>query len=489
MPVAESVRVERSLAELPGPAGLPLLGNAHQLDVARLHQVFEAWAAEFGPLYRYSLAGTPFLVVSDPALVNEVLRRRPDEYRKISSFETIFAELGLDGVFVAEGDAWRSQRRLVMQALESRHVENFFPLLRQVIGGLERRWQDAARTGREVDLVDEFTRFTVDVTTRLALATETNTIDGEQGELLGSLAPIFPALARRLNAAFPWWRYLRLPADREVDRARVHLEGWLGEVIEETRALLAADPARAQRPANFLEAMLLARDESGAPFAEKVIFANALTMLLAGEDTTANTLGWALHLLLDEPAEIEVLRAQFDAVLGGDAVAGDLATLERLTAIDAVANETMRLKPVAPFFLMENCKATVLGDVRLPAGTSLCLLTRVAGLDPARVTDPLVFRPARWAGEGLLSELQRTGVFVPFGSGPRSCPGRSFAHLLIRYALSTLLHGFEVERVGASSEVREQFGFVMTPAGLRVRLRIRDRLAAHGRSGLPAGSS
>jgi cytochrome P450 len=224
--------------------------------------------------------------------------------------------------------------------------------------------------------------------------------------------------------------------------------------------------------------MLLARDESGAPFSEKVILANALTMLLAGEDTTANTLGWALHLLLDAPAEVETLRTQIDAALGADAIACDLATLESLTAIDAVANETMRLKPVAPFFLMEKCMDTVLGGVRLPVGTSLCLLTRVAGMDPARVADPLAFRPTRWEGEGLFSELQRTGVFVPFGSGPRSCPGRSFALLLIRYALSTLLHGFEVERIGASSDVQEQFGFVMVPAGLRVRLQVRNKVVA-----------
>ena len=466
----------RSLGELPGPPGLPLIGNAHQLQVSRLHQVFENWASLYGSIYRYDLARTPFLVVSDPSLVNEVLRKRPTSYRKISTFEQAFAELGIDGVFVAEGDSWRRQRRLVMQALDTRNLGNFFPVLREVGRRLKDRWSAAADKGLEVDILDDFTRFTVDVSTSLSLAQETNTLEGQRGELLGHLAPIFPTLARRLNSIVPWWRYFSLPSDRRADRSRRALRQWLGEVVAETRTSLRNKANAAAKPDNFLEAMLLARDANGEPFSEDTVFANAMTMLLAGEDTTANTLSWAIHLLLDSPGATASLRSRVDAVLGEDVLVRDLEMLEQLDAVDAFANETLRLKPVAPFFLMENCVDVTLGDVFLPQGTAICLLTRVSCLDPEIAPDPTRFDPTRWADETILANLQRTGAFVPFGSGPRSCPGRTMALFMIRLAISTLLRNFEIERVGSSADVSEHFGFVMTPEGLRVRLQHRQSL-------------
>ena len=360
-----------------------------------------------------------------------------------------------------------------MQALDTRNLTNFFPVLKEVGRRLKDRWSAAADQGIEVDILDDFTRFAVDVSTSLSLAQETNTLEGQRGELLDHLAPIFPTLARRLNALVPWWRYFPLPSDYRVDRSRRALRQWLGEVVAETRTSLRNKVDPAAKPDNFLEAMLLARDADGQPFSEDAVFANALTMLLAGEDTTANTLSWAIHLLLDAPDATAALRNSVDAVLGQELLVRDIEMLEQLDPIDAFANETMRLKPVAPFFLMENCIDVTLGDVFLPRGTSICLLTRVSCLDPEIAPNPTRFDPTRWADDTILANLQRTGAFIPFGSGPRSCPGRTMALFMIRLGISTLFRNFDIERVGNSADVSEYFGFVMTPEGLRVRLQHR----------------
>ena len=92
-----------------------------------------------------------------------------------------------------------------------------------------------------------------------------------------------------------------MPADRKLDRALAELRAWLGVRIDEARARLEADPSRAEHPENFLESMIAARDADGRPFPNEVIFGNAMTMLLAGEDTTAYTLVWAIHHLCDTP--------------------------------------------------------------------------------------------------------------------------------------------------------------------------------------------
>src|SRR6185295_567310 len=97
------------------------------------------------------------------------------------------------------------------------------------------------------------------------------------------------------------------------------LREWLGVRLDEARARLERDPTRAERPENFLESMIAARDGDGQPFSNDVIFGNAMTMLLAGEDTTAYTLAWAVHHLCDAPNAVSRLRAESDAVRGDDA--------------------------------------------------------------------------------------------------------------------------------------------------------------------------
>jgi cytochrome P450/nitrite reductase/ring-hydroxylating ferredoxin subunit len=464
--------------QLPGPRPWPIVGNAMQLDARRLHQTLEAWAREYGSLYRVKLGARPFVIVTEPPLIAEILRKRPDTYRRIDRMQLIFDELGVGGVFSAEGTAWRAQRKLAMGALDHRHLAAFFTTLREVAERLRRRWDTAAAAGDVLDIQDEMMRFTVDVTTRLAFSHETDTIGGKQSQLIDDLDPVFPAISRRLNAAFPYWRLFKLPSDRRLERSLASIRGWLEDIIAKTRATLEADPARAEEPRNFLEAMLVARDARGQPFSNELVFGNALTMLLAGEDTTANTLAWAVHLLLDDPTELAGLRAHIDEVLGDDRVPADIPATRALEGIEAIANETLRLKPVAPLMFFQNIPAVTLGDLELPPGSAICMLTRPAAMARQRVEDPEAFRPARWRDGHLAAEMQRSGVFVPFGSGPRICPGRSLALLEIRVVMATLLRSFEIERVGRSEDVDEVFGFTLQPRNLRVRLRRRAAAVA-----------
>src|SRR5690606_38293154 len=178
--------------------------------------------------------------------------------------------------------------------------------------------------------------------------------------------------SRRISAAFPYWRYLKLPRDRRLERSMASVRRWLEPVVEQTRERLQQDPDRAAHPRNFLEAMLVARDADGQPFSSERLFSNALTMLLAGEDTTANTLAWAVHFLLDAPQELEALQRRIDEVLGDDRVPADMDATRALDELEAIANETMRLEPVAPLMFLENVRETTLGDLQLPPATALC---------------------------------------------------------------------------------------------------------------------
>ena len=470
-------RPRRKVRDLPGPPRLPLLGSAHLLEPTRLHQQLEGWAREHGTPFTYGFGRRHVVVFSDLDAIESVLRERPSLFRRPSNLEQVFTELGVAGVFSAEGAAWRPQRRLSMEALSQRHVRGFYPTLVGVAERLRARWLRAAESGEVVDLCEELKRFTVDVTTQLVFGYDLDTLGKGDDVIQRKLELLFPAFNRRLFSVVPWWRWFRLPADRKVERVVAELRVWLTELVGETRARLATEPERAARPGNFLEAMLVARDENGEPFSDDVILGNSLTMLLAGEDTTAYTLAWAVHELLEAPREADALRRELDEALGTAVVPREIEAANRLTYAGAIANETMRLRSVAPLLFLEPLADTVIEDVQIPKGTFLVLLTRRAAMSSKSFGAPDEFRPRRWVDASDTGGAHEPGAHLPFGSGPRICPGRSLALLEMKVVLATIYQSFDIERVGAASDVREVLSFTMYPEGLRVRLRARERRA------------
>ncbi len=468
-------RVVREPSSLPGPKGSLVLGNAKQLNTDGIHKILEGWAKEYGQVYTMRVATRRVVIVSDPQLIATALRNRPDIFRRGRRLAEIFGELGIDGVFSAEADAWRPQRKLAMRALSHRNLKGFYPVLKTMSERLLERWSKVAIAGATVDIQAEFMRFTVDVTTMLAFGHDVNTLGKDDDIIQQYLEPVFPMLARRLRAIVPYWRFIRLPRDRHVDKSLAALRAWLAPIIAETRARIANQPELAENPNNFLESMLTSKDEHGAPFSDEKVFANAMTMLLAGEDTTANTLAWSIHQLLDEPEAVAQLVAELDASLEDHAIPQAANQAEGLRFAAAVANETMRLRPVAPILVVEANKDTVLGDILIDTKTTVILLMRPPALSEDVMEDGTRFIPSRWLDPRAAERAQRKQVFMPFGSGPRICPGRSLALLEMNIVLATLYKNFEVERVGKSSEVEELFSFAMAPVGLRVKLKKRVR--------------
>ena len=459
----------RELSDLPGPRGWPGIGNTLQVDVRRLHQTFEAWGRKYGPLARVHVGGRNIVLVSDPVLADVVFRQRPDGFRRGSRLQAVLRELEGDGLFSAEGDSWRPQRKLAMDALAARNLRAFYPRLVELAGRLLERWRGAAARGEVLDVQQEMMRFTMDVTTWLAFGRDIDAIRRGGDALQGHLVAVLEAIPYRLFALAPTWRWFPTPQKRRVRRALVALHAWVDPLLREIRALQQADPERRGSPRNLLEAMVAARQDDGSAFSDEVLFANALVMLVGGEDTTASTLTWAVHELCDADTAAATLRAEADAVLGQRSLADTLELLDELPYTLAVAHETTRLRPVAPLLAFEAQTEQYLGDVRLPAGTSVMLLTRLPVLDPALLDDPRRFEPARWL-DGRVASFQRAGIHVPFGSGPRMCPARNLALIEIRLVLSMLYRNFHVQRVGASDSVSEASGFTMMPRGVRVRL-------------------
>jgi len=304
-PMPPSGAAPREIASLPGPRGLPLIGSLHRWEAARAHLILEQWAREHGPIYRFRLGPQPLVVISEADAMMSVLRERPHDFRRHFAVRPIFREMGIDGLFSAEGDDWRRQRPLVMRALDPAHLRRFFPVLVTATERLHARWLAAATAGAPVELRADLTRYTVDVTCSLAFGTDVATLAHDDPDPLQThLDRIFTGISRRINSLWPSWRWFRTRADRDIERSLAVAGDAVHGFIANARAEMARRPELRAAPQNLLQALLAANED--ARLSEAELHGNVMTLLLAGEDTTANTVAWALHLLSREP---EVRRA------------------------------------------------------------------------------------------------------------------------------------------------------------------------------------
>jgi cytochrome P450 len=436
-----------AIADLPGPRRLPGLGNALRLRPDRVHVMIEQWGRRYGPVFRFDIGPRAVVSFTEPDTINAILRERPDGYRRWREVEDVFAELGVNGVFAAEGEDWRRQRRLAVTALNTDHLHRYFAVVETATGRLYGRLSAAARTGAPHDIHRDFQAFTVDVTSALAFGHDLNTLERGDDALNADITRVFEMLSRRILAPFPYWRTVKLPADREGERSQARVREAIEGFIAQARAKLG------ERPENFLQAMLAAEER----FSDADVVSNVFTMLLAGEDTTSHTLGWTAFLLTQDPATQRRLAGEARTLLDGDRWPRDADTASAFAYGEAVLREAMRLKSTAPVIFLETLQESRAGGVELPVGTRVAVLTRQAGVGDDRRFDPERPRDRK--------------AFLAFGAGPRFCPGRNLAFLEAKAALAMVARNFELTLAGGP--VRERYGFTMGPAGLRVRLRQR----------------
>jgi len=452
------VRIEA----LPGPRGLPVVGNLLQIDTASLHLTAEKWSRKYGDYFRFRIGPRQIVALANPETIAAVLRERPDGFHRTERLSAIADDMGFSGVFSANGDAWRRQRPMVMASFDPGHIKTYFPALVKVTQRFARRWQRAAAAGETIDLQADLMRYTVDVTAGLAFGADINTLESDEDLIQAHLDKVFPSLFKRLMAPIPYWRWFR---DKKLDKHLEALHRAVAGFIAQARARMEANPKLRDEPTNLIEAMIAARDNPGSGLTDSDVAGNVLTMLLAGEDTTANTLAWMIYLLHRHPEALRRAQEEVSAV--------NLERYDQVAAlpfVDACINETMRLKPVAPIIMLQPTRDTVVAGIEVPKKTLIMCLMRAGATDERRFPDANAFDPARWLAGASASSPKR--VSMPFGAGPRLCPGRYLAILEMKMVMAMLLSSFDIESVTTPDgrEAKEHLAFTMAPVGLRLKL-------------------
>jgi len=460
--------------QLPGPRGLPILGNIHQIETDNFHLILEDWHQQYGDLYQFKLGPERVVAIADPDMVQKILHERPDKFSRLHGIKQTIEEMGVEGLFSAEGKQWRRHRHFGMRAFDLRHLREFFPIMTKVTQRLHRRWQRLAAQHSPIDVQKELMRYTVDITTNLAFGYDMNTMEEKGDRIQQHLERIFPMIAYRAFMPVRYWNYLKFPADRALEASLAELRVSVNQLIDHARQQLAENPTLSERPQNLLQALLVAQADEDIEFSDLEIYGNVFTFLLAGEDTTANSIAWVIYFMAKYPEIQRRMQAEADAVVTDSVTVMEYEKIRELRYIEAVAHETMRFKPVAPFLGLQALTDVTINQLQIPKGMPVFVLLRPKGLDDNEFAMAAEFKPERWLDYSHQDNPHHRKSFLPFGSGPRLCPGRSLALLEIKMAVSMICRHFEVVRTEPDRKIGERFVFTVMPQNLMISLRPRN---------------
>lgn len=409
----------------PGPsrAATPVLLARMAAD--RL-AVMTGAAAAYGDAVRLPLGPKTLYFFNHPDHVRRVLTDNSANYHKGIGLVHARRALG-DGLLTSEGERWRAQRKVIQPVFQARRISRQTTAIAEEAALLADRLRRSAGTG-PVDIRQEMTTLTLGVLGRSLLDADLGAYEsiGEAFEVVQDQA-IFEMMSL---GSVPSW--VPLPLQLRFRRARAELDRIVAALDRERRRHPASDGTRDDVLSRLIDATAEERD----PRARQDRMRDELvTLLLAGHDTTASTLGWALYLLDRHPEIGDRVRAEVDDVLGDRLPAFE--DVHRLGYTSAVLQEVMRLYPAVWLLPRKALAEDEIGGYRVPAGADVVLCPYTLHRHPDFWDDPERFDPGRFA-KGRAAGRHRY-AYVPFGAGPRVCVGSGLGMLEATVVLAVLL--------------------------------------------------
>lgn len=379
---------------------------------------------EHGDVHFVDLPGQPTWLLHHPDHVHEVLVADHASYRKDAMLRMLSDILG-EGLLTSEGAPWKRHRRLAQPGFHSSAIRGYGETMATLASARIEGWRPGP-----LDLHAEMAGITLQIVARTLFG-------ADLGEHEAQIAASLDTYLRGAFGAFGTGVRLppSVPTPGNLRRRRVIRR--LHAVIDEMIAVRRATPDRS----TLLGMLIEATDDEGASFGDTQLRDEAITLLLAGHETTAVALTYTAYLLAHAPDVERRLHAELDEVLDGRLPGVD--DVPKLPYTAAVVQEAMRLYPPAWAIGREATVPTELsGGHRIRPGDQLWLDTWLIHRDPRWYADPLVFRPERWTPE-LERSLPRC-AYIPFGGGPRACIGKRFAELEAVLVLAVVASRFRL---------------------------------------------
>ena len=455
------------LAAVPGPRAHSAAAVLASLARSPL-DAYIGLAASYGDTVRIPIGPrSDWFLLSRPEHAEHVLATHQDNYIKAFTYKPLRALIG-DGLLTSEGDTWRQHRRLVQPLFSRREVTIFGPAITDAARRMLAHWA-VVPDGAQLDVAAAMSRLALDVVGQALFGADlTGDADrmgramkaGQQVAMMATLLPL-PWGPRSVRAVRAAARYL--------GRTPEGIEGPVGRLITARRAQLAANGAGAELRRDLLDVLLTARQEDGSPLTDAEVEAEVGTFMLAGHETSANTLSWSLALLSAFPAARERLEAEVDTVLGGREP--QTADAGRLPWASAVISEAMRLYPPAWTIERDALADDNVAGVPVPAGSLVAIPPYLVHRNPAFWRDPAGFDPARFLPGGGPDDGGRPRyAYIPFGGGRRACVGQAFAELETVLVLAAITQRYRFELTGAGLPKPAAYVTLRPAKGLPMRL-------------------
>lgn len=416
----------REVKRPPGPKNPLLLGHVRKFRRDPLN-FLTRMANEFGDVVYFKLANQHAYLVNDPELIQDILVTQQKNFRKSRILQRAKVLLG-EGLLTAEGDFHLRQRRLVQPAFHRDRLQAYAAMMVDAAEKTSTRWQDR----QEIDVHREMMRLTLAIVGKTLFSADVEEESAAIGEALTAVLSLFDI------ALLPFSDLmirLPLPASKRFQNAKALLDSTIYRMIEERRrsGVDAGD---------LLSMLILAMDEQGTGgMTDQQVRDEALTLFLAGHETTANALTWTWYLLARNPHVEEHMRQELAQFSSEHHFAFE--DLGRLSYTQAVFAEAMRLYPPAWAVGRMSLKDVIVGDYELPRGSIVIMSPYVMHRTVRYWPDPEVFRPERFLGSA--GERRPKFSYFPFGGGSRICIGERFAWMEGTLLLAILARHWRLE--------------------------------------------
>lgn len=409
------------------PAGIPslrpdnlILGSLNQFRDRPLETLTDA--RRLGDLVRMRFGPWWSLIASHPELIHQVLVQNAGSFRKSDRLKQILGDILGDGLLTSDGDLWRRQRGMIQPAFHSKRIEAYGEtMVDQTLRMLD-TWRERA----VIQIDREMMRLTLGIVAQTLFDAALEDSDFEHvAEAMETAQQIGDRRFARL-IDLPQW--IPTAERRRGDEA-------LGALDEVVLGMIEARRRENRDRGDLLSMLLLAEDADGQRMSDQQVRDEAMTLFLAGHETTALALTW-LWTLLARHAQVETrLVDEIERELAGSPPS--VGDLDRLPYTEMVLDETMRLYPPVWIFSRQAVEPVELNDVTVGKGQVVLISPYAVHRDPRWYPDPERFDPDRFSPQGK-KDMPRY-AYLPFGGGPRICIGNSFAVLEARLVMATIL--------------------------------------------------
>jgi cytochrome P450 len=426
---------------IPTLYGLPGIGVALQLHMNPL-EFFSKAVERHGDRVELRVLGKRALLLTNPADVEAILVQNAPDFGRSPEVKALRALFG-DGVYSSEGERWRKQRRVVQPAFHHDQIVKYSSTMVARMATRVKKW----KSGSRLDILKEMLGFTTDVICEVVFGPEQ---DADAKAIANSISVIFENLRAEI-LYLSLWRKLPFPRARRWNRAIKTLDTVVNKAIAERRS---SDIARE----DLLGILLGARDESGRRIPDEYVHDEVITMFVAGQETSAVALSWAIALLAQQPEFQAEAAAEIAYVTNGREVMAE--DYPRLKFLNAVVQETVRLYPPLWSLGRTAIRDTIVGGLPISKGTDVWIPIRQIQRDARWFSDPDSFNPYRW-NDGV----QRPKFsYFPFGGGQRSCIAQHFAVAELVLGLAVILSRFRFQ-LEAGAKVETDAWLTLRPKG------------------------